>query len=525
MSRALAVALAVALVPLAVLIARFDFVCDDAYIAFRYARNLAEGHGLRYNPGVEPPVEGFTQLGWVLWMALAEWLERDVLLWSRASGISCAVVLLALTLRTATAGLRLALPGALACGLFFATLPTVGVWATGGLGTMAFALAVFASFDRLLGRPGAPRAVQAGLCGALTGAMRADGAYWLAALFAVALVQALARRDGGLRRAALVFGGCCAASVAACTLWRWSVFGDWLPNTARAKVGLSARSLERGSYYLMTFWLAMPATLVALSATLGLAARGLAAGAPGLPRERAWLLAGCAALAAATCLYGVLIGGDFMAMGRFFLPSVPFLALGFGAAFEALWRRGPRAVSVVTAGLAALLLAGSLASAWDVHAVPESWRARFHFRWNRREYKSEVAAWESAVRNAERWTLLGRALGRSTRPGQSLVRGPIGAVGYYSRLFVFDRHGLVDREVAAMDMTGEPLRTPGQDRVAPAEFFARRQPTFRDAFLAPRGAPLPAGVPPAAVRRVPLPPAEGFPPGRELVLVRMDARD
>ena len=35
----------------ALLVARFWFVCDDAWISFRYARHLAEGVGLRFNPG------------------------------------------------------------------------------------------------------------------------------------------------------------------------------------------------------------------------------------------------------------------------------------------------------------------------------------------------------------------------------------------------------------------------------------------------------------------------------------------
>ena len=40
----------------------FDWLCDDAYISFRYARHLGEGAGLRFNPGSEPPVEGFSNL-------------------------------------------------------------------------------------------------------------------------------------------------------------------------------------------------------------------------------------------------------------------------------------------------------------------------------------------------------------------------------------------------------------------------------------------------------------------------------
>ena len=43
------------------------FVCDDAFIAFRYARNLADGHGLVFNRGER--VEGFTDFLWVLELA------------------------------------------------------------------------------------------------------------------------------------------------------------------------------------------------------------------------------------------------------------------------------------------------------------------------------------------------------------------------------------------------------------------------------------------------------------------------
>lgn len=60
---------------------------DDAFIPFRYARNLAEGYGLVYNPGEF--VEGFTNLLWTLLVAAAPWLlwsSPDFARWS-VSGI------------------------------------------------------------------------------------------------------------------------------------------------------------------------------------------------------------------------------------------------------------------------------------------------------------------------------------------------------------------------------------------------------------------------------------------------------
>ncbi len=43
------------------------FLTDDAFISFRYARNLLEGHGLAFNPGER--VEGYTNFLWVLELA------------------------------------------------------------------------------------------------------------------------------------------------------------------------------------------------------------------------------------------------------------------------------------------------------------------------------------------------------------------------------------------------------------------------------------------------------------------------
>src|SRR2546426_6673593 len=46
---------------------RSYFLGDDSFISFRYARHLAEGHGLVWNPGDR--VEGYTNFLWVVLMA------------------------------------------------------------------------------------------------------------------------------------------------------------------------------------------------------------------------------------------------------------------------------------------------------------------------------------------------------------------------------------------------------------------------------------------------------------------------
>ena len=51
---------------------------DDAFISFRYAENLAEGHGLVYNVGER--VEGFTNLSWTLLFGLIMMLGGEPVL-------------------------------------------------------------------------------------------------------------------------------------------------------------------------------------------------------------------------------------------------------------------------------------------------------------------------------------------------------------------------------------------------------------------------------------------------------------
>lgn len=70
---------------------RYFTLVDDAMISMRYAKHLAQGHGLVWNIG-EPPVEGFTNLGWTLFMAFLHLFPFSV------SKISLAVMLTSLVI-------------------------------------------------------------------------------------------------------------------------------------------------------------------------------------------------------------------------------------------------------------------------------------------------------------------------------------------------------------------------------------------------------------------------------------------
>lgn len=120
------------------------FLCDDAFISFRYARNLVEGHGLVFNPGER--VEGYTNFLWVLELA-AFWKTLGLRPESVAPWLSvlCTIGTLAPTVWWAAL-----LPGLRRRGLMIwmalgllCTSATFAVWTSGGgLETRQFTLFV-----------------------------------------------------------------------------------------------------------------------------------------------------------------------------------------------------------------------------------------------------------------------------------------------------------------------------------------------------------------------------------------------
>src|SRR5512132_928821 len=71
------------------------FPLDDPYIHFQFARNLAHGAGLSFNPG--EPVPGATSPLWAVLLAPATWLGVPVETWAAVLGVACASAAAVLT--------------------------------------------------------------------------------------------------------------------------------------------------------------------------------------------------------------------------------------------------------------------------------------------------------------------------------------------------------------------------------------------------------------------------------------------
>ena len=246
---------------------RYAWLCDDAFIAFRYARHLVRGHGLVYNVGEH--VEGYTSLAWVLELAALRGVLRvrpeDAVQTLSLAYTAATLVLTAQAARLVAprAWRELAMVVAVA---FLALHRSFAVWGTGGLETRQH------TFFLLLGavlawRP--PRARwglwPAALAFSMAVLTRPETPLFLASFTAV---LALDRRRIRTRRARseLVTLVALPASVYLAQLaFRLAYYGDWVPNTFRAKqewlpefgaLYLRTCALETGLYVLVPLVLA-----------------------------------------------------------------------------------------------------------------------------------------------------------------------------------------------------------------------------------------------------------------------------
>lgn len=470
---------------------RFDWICDDAYISLRYARNLAQGRGLVFNPGEDPPVEGFTNLLWVLWLTVFERLAVDVSFVARASAALCGAGVLVLLFRALVAAGATWIVG---CGaaLLLVTLPPFAVWSTSGLETMPFTLALFAAFAAASAAQ--PRPLVAAGAASAAVLLRADGFAFAALVLGSCAAAGMLERSRVKLAAVAKAAAIVAVVTAAHFAWRYARYDVLVPNTARVKVEFGAQALEFGAKYAATFVASYPSVLIAFAFAIWEAVRA---------SDRR----GLAALLVALGVFGyaTVVGGDFMAMGRFLVPALPFLAFAFGLALRT------HSASRIKSVLAPLAVVGacvalSLPAGWNKHVVPARWREVFRFRFNNPTWLSEFDQWVLMKEQARLWSFLGRALKARTEPGESIVLGTIGAAGYFSELWIHDPFGLVNREEFAP--LPEPLRrTPGHQRRIPLETFLALRPTYLEASLVLRDRPysdVRPGVIPGGLKNNPL---------------------
>ena len=340
------------------------WLCDDAYIAFRYVSNARDGHGLVWNRAPFAPVEGYTCFSWVALL----WLVWEVLGIAppdaaHALSITFGVGLVLLTAKAAARVLDArgaALPtwSVLVAVLCVAGNRTSLNWFTSGLETSLFNAAfvgwVFTAFRSDAGR--APARLWWWSCWAALAALtRPDGLLLVAATGAAAVASGL-RRDRPW--SATVRSLAPLLLVVAHVAWRRATYGEWLPNTYYAKV--TSPWPEAGLRYLGCFVLEQGAWLwPVVFVAWGLRAL-LRGGALRALLDRLPAVAAVGAVGFHVAYYCLRVGGDPFEY-RVLSYLIPLGAVGVLAAAAQLPGGGRTAgASVAVLGAASLLGWGHL---------------------------------------------------------------------------------------------------------------------------------------------------------------------
>jgi hypothetical protein len=215
----------------------FPRAVDDMYIFLRYAENLAQGHGLVYNPGER--VEGFSSPAWVLLLALGALLGVGGVGWAKLLALGALGALGVGIYRFGRERLGLGAPAALLACAFSALNSYLVSWSLWGLETPLF-LALMLWTAVLAGRvaEGAGRRTTAALAGVagLFALSRPEAPLFLAALGAAALLEPLRLPAIRQRLRRLWLPGLVALALfLAWLLFRRAYFGLWWPHTYYAK--------------------------------------------------------------------------------------------------------------------------------------------------------------------------------------------------------------------------------------------------------------------------------------------------
>ncbi len=423
----------------------FHYTSDDAYISYRYARNLSDGIGPVWNNGDH--VEGYTNFLWVGILAGLHKLGADIVLSGRWLGFSLSLAAAA-GCYAITRELLGGTPGRVAgfgASVLLASSGAWAMWASAGLEAPLFACCTLAAvFLHIRERPRRPISAAtadgpeggwlpfSAIPWALVAMTRADGVLLVGVSGLFKLGDAFFRirrapRGQRLRTAAfamlhvVAWTALFAAIYAPYFIWRYSYY-DWLfPNTYYAKVGGEWNQVDRGVKYVLAFlqesggWLLL---LLPLAIAESAVRRGAAL----------YILV----LVGVWFGYTAYVGGDSLLRYRFLTPVLPLyysvLAVTAVSVATRLRSAMPRQRYAAEA-IASLAFLAAVAVTLHPQVVDA-----IDTRGERRAVvdRSTIGLWM-----------------RDNLDDDTVVAAiPVGALGYESRLTVIDMLGITDEHIA-----------------------------------------------------------------------------
>jgi hypothetical protein len=438
----------------------FDFVTDDAYISFRYARNLALSGQLVFNLGER--VEGYTNFLWTVLLAAGIKLGFGPVMLSRFLGVAFGIGTLAVVVRMS---LRLAGERRsrwhLIAPILLASIGAFACWCAGGLETQLFTFLVTLGFDLALGEVTVGKGWTSAVAFAFAAMTRPEGVLLFGLVGLFRLFTNLQRERRLVpRRNELAWVAAFVALFGPYFLWRWRYYGWLFPNTFYVKSSGGGDTWKLGGFYLRRFAEDYGVHFLLVLALLGRAAKG---------DDRRRDLRRLAALVWLTyAAYVLKVGGDFMGLYRFILPVVPLGVVVVAESARRLYThlRPSLGALVPALGLVAIAVGFVIGSAHTTQQARTFVGA---------DHGIDTPAY--LKKYAEERIPVGQWLAQYRQPGLLMTVGGAGVIPYYSEIPAYDVFGLVDATIAH-DPRMTASNRPGHQKWGSDDYMLSRKPTL-----------------------------------------------
>jgi arabinofuranosyltransferase len=417
---------------------------DDAFISFRFARNLSSGNGLVFNPGER--VEGYTNFLWVVLIAVSYPVVNPILA-SKGLGLICNLILL---FNFSWFLFKLHKSACLFPIIFTALNASLIIWSMRGLETSMFTMFMWLSYTSAATAARNTSArfyVYHGLLTALAVFTRPEG---LLAFMFLPIMIGVRRKSCSNRR--LAISACAAASlIIPYLIWKQIYFSTIIPNTFYAKTGASIPVIWRGVAYIIQGWGILESALLILT-FFGLF----------LYKDRSLhvyrIHLALSLFVIVFIVYILAVGGDSLGPDRFLAPLIPFVSAGAFLTILQTCQKFKYSYILVAATAIGVFLA-----LWNAAPILNFYRS------------PDVFSFEKEARH--RGTIVGRCLAEHTSPDQSIATSIIGRIPYYSNLYTMDVFGLIDPYIARQQAPGMGTGAAGHEK-SDWEYTLSRKPDF-----------------------------------------------
>jgi len=428
-------AIAVVILFLLIVLPLRNCTLDDSFISYRYAAHLSQGQGLVFNTSER--VEGYSNLLWVLVLALWHWLGADIEWISKALGVLSGIAIILLSMSLLTRHFQAPKQLTFFLGLYLATHIGLVYYAVSGMETLFYVLQIIL-FTCLLTEE---KPWYAALINITLMMTRPEGVLFIAPLLMYVWMKR--PRSGHT----LIIPVIPILWLAGLTLWRWLYYQALLPNTFYAKIKTHWGFFEYIIWHLRTFINSVYASFAWDNAVLIFAAFYLLVNL----RKKDWIPI---AVLACPFFFVWYSGSDWMSFGRFFVPALPLLGVLAYAGLQRLLKN-ERASQKDSLGVSLWLLLPVLFNLLSYHYGAESLLTG-------REINPAM--------HSRPHREIGLYLKEIAQPGDVVVVNEIGAIGYITDLPIIDMIGLTDATI--------PRLWKSNDVDGYADYIFSREPRF-----------------------------------------------